>query len=252
MRAILASLIFIMTCVPAWAGNSISQYSTIDALLAGVYDGHMSLETLGGYGDLGIGTFNDLDGEMALVDGVFYQVRADGKVYKPGPDQMTPFASVVDFAPENSFTLPRVDSMEDLKKALAGKMSSKNIFYAYKITGKFDYVRTRSVPAQQKPYPPLKEVVKHQPEFEFHDQTGVVVGFYCPAYVEKINVVGFHLHFLNKDKSGGGHILDLKGSDLKVQADAVDSFYLMVPDQGAFSNQDFTTSRVRELEQVEK
>ncbi|MFC2032792.1 acetolactate decarboxylase, partial [Chloroflexota bacterium] len=33
--------------------------------------------------------------------------------------------------------------------------NSSNIFYAIKIEGMFSYVKTRSVPAQEKPYPPL-------------------------------------------------------------------------------------------------
>ena len=48
------------------------QVSTIDALLQGVYDGNTSLQTLGKYGDFGIGTFNGLDGEMILLEGHFY------------------------------------------------------------------------------------------------------------------------------------------------------------------------------------
>lgn len=251
MRVLFIVAMLFFSCAQAFAGGVLSQYSTIDALLAGVYDGRMTLGQLKDYGDLGLGTFNGLAGEMVFLDGVFYQVKADGKVYRPTPDVKTPFAAVVEFEPEDGFTLGEVRGMAALKKELLARMGSKNIFHAFKITGRFDYVRTRSVPAQKKPYPPLKEVVKHQPEFEFHDLDGTIIGFYCPAYVEKINVVGFHLHFLNKSRTGGGHLLDVRAKGLKVDADSVDTFTLMIPRDKAFARQDFTTSRVEELHGVE-
>ena len=44
--------------------ETLVQISTIDVLLAGVYDGVMTFGILREYGDLGIGTFAGLDGEM--------------------------------------------------------------------------------------------------------------------------------------------------------------------------------------------
>lgn len=80
--------------------NTLYQTSTIDALLAGTYDGDMSLNQLRRQGDFGIGTYDNLDGEMVLLDGPFYQVKADGKVYAPDLRGETPFAAVCPFRPE--------------------------------------------------------------------------------------------------------------------------------------------------------
>lgn len=55
------------------------QHSTIDALLTGVYDGPVTLAELKTQGDFGIGTFNNLDGEMAL-DGIIYRIGNDSGV----------------------------------------------------------------------------------------------------------------------------------------------------------------------------
>ena len=49
------------------------QTSTIDALLAGAYDGETTCRELQRHGNLGIGTFDHLDGEMVLSDGIMYQ-----------------------------------------------------------------------------------------------------------------------------------------------------------------------------------
>jgi acetolactate decarboxylase len=37
-----------------------------------------------------------------------------------------------------------------------------------------------------------------------------MVGFRFPEYAKGINVSGWHLHFLTKDRKRGGHVLDIK------------------------------------------
>ena len=71
--------------------ETLTQVSTIDALLGGVYDGVMDFETLEDYGDFGIGTFEGLDGEMLGFEGKFYQVKADGVAYPVIGSMLTPF-----------------------------------------------------------------------------------------------------------------------------------------------------------------
>jgi len=159
--------------------NTVFQASTIDALLAGVYDGNMSCGDLLKHGDFGIGTFNHLDGEMVVLDGIIYQVRSNGKVYKPDSTQETPFATVCQFESEKVVLLKPGLNYEELKKQLDKVAPNQNLFYAIKITGKFKTMKTRSVPEQHKPYPLLKEVTKHQPEFNMENISGTVVGFLC-------------------------------------------------------------------------
>ena len=57
------------------------QTSTLQALMAGVYDGDLTFQALARHGDFGLGTFDALDGEMIALDGAFYQIKADGRVY---------------------------------------------------------------------------------------------------------------------------------------------------------------------------
>ena len=59
--------------------DAIYQYSTINALLEGVFDGDITLGSLKNYGDFGIGTFNTLDGEMIFLDGYFTALSPTGK-----------------------------------------------------------------------------------------------------------------------------------------------------------------------------
>jgi acetolactate decarboxylase len=229
------------------------QTSTIDALLAGVYDGETSLSNLVKHGGFGIGTFDGLDGEMVVLDGKVYQVRADGKVYTPLHSSKTPFATVCCFNPDKSFGLVSGATFKNTKEEIDKIFSNKNLFYAVKLTGTFSYMKTRSVPAQVKPYPPLKEVTKNQPQFTMKNVEGTIVGFRCPAFVKGVNVPGYHLHFLSRDKKQGGHILDFTIDKVKCEVDMLDKYILTLPSKvKAFANTDLTKDRSKELKAVEK
>ena len=64
------------------------------ALLQGAYDGNVTVRELLRHGDFGLGTFNGLDGEMLVLDGVCYQLRSDGSATIADPRQKCPFAAV--------------------------------------------------------------------------------------------------------------------------------------------------------------
>ena len=53
--------------------REIYQTSTMGALLNGVYEGDVTIRELLRHGDFGLGTFNGLDGEMLVLDGVCYR-----------------------------------------------------------------------------------------------------------------------------------------------------------------------------------
>ena len=77
--------------------HRVFQVGLMSALLAGVYDGPTPLREVLRHGDLGLGTFNGLDGEMILIDGVCFRMRSDGSIDRPSPDERTPFAIVTRF-----------------------------------------------------------------------------------------------------------------------------------------------------------
>src|ERR1700757_1765539 len=78
-------------------GREVYQTSTMGALLDGVYDGDVTIRELLRHGDFGLGTFNGLDGEMLVLDGVCYQLRSDGSAQVAESDQRTPFGVVTWF-----------------------------------------------------------------------------------------------------------------------------------------------------------
>jgi acetolactate decarboxylase len=228
------------------------QTSTIDALLVGVYDGETDFRTLKENGDFGLGTFNGLDGEMIALEGSFYQIRSDGGVYPVEESMKTPFSVVTFFESDDHARLNGTLNDEQLRQCVDSLIPTENLFYAVKIEGVFKYVKARSVPGQDKPYPPLVEVVKNQAIFEFHDVRGTIVGFRTPGYVEGINVPGYHLHFITEDRKAGGHLLACQTKDVKVQVDYTSKFFLVLPQTGGFGDANLTGERHEELEKVEK
>jgi len=227
------------------------QESTITALMQGVFNGSMTFSELGKHGDFGIGTFEGLDGEMVELDGQFYQVKADGKVYPVNGSMETPFADVTFFEPDLKISINNSANQTELQKYLEAQIPSPNIFYAIRIDGTFDYVKTRSVPAQNPPYPTLTEAVAHQSVFEFHNQSGTIVGFWSPAYANGANVPGYHFHFLNENRTAGGHVLDFTIKNASVAIDYTPQFFMNLPADKDFLQEDLTGSKEEDLQKVE-
>ncbi|NJN84816.1 MAG: acetolactate decarboxylase, partial [Caldilineaceae bacterium] len=105
----------------------------INALVEGIYEENIPLSTIREHGDFGLGTFNDLDGEMVLLDGVFYQVHADGRITIEDDDVLTPFACSTHFVPSCEADLPEPMEYEPFLKFLVNLLPSPNLFYAIRI-----------------------------------------------------------------------------------------------------------------------
>ncbi len=233
--------------------ETFTQVSTIDAILNGIYDGVISYGELKEYGDFGIGTFQGLDGEMIALDGDFYQIKADGVAYAVSDCLTTPFAQMVFFDIDERIDLSDDITYENLDEQIDSSLPTENIFYAIRIEGRFDYIKTRSVPGQTKPYPPLVEVTANQPTFEFNNVEGTIVGFRSPPYMDGVGVPGYHLHFLTEDAKAGGHILEIDVSEATAYLDYTPDFFMILPGEGSdFYQVDLSKDRGEELEQAEQ
>ncbi|MBF0472169.1 MAG: acetolactate decarboxylase [Nitrospirae bacterium] len=210
--------------------DTIFQSSTIQNLSAGGFEGTTTFDQLRKLGDFGLGTFNELDGEMIALDGEFLQIRSDGSVHKAVDSWTTPFAVVKRFKADSTYEIVGNPlDYEGLMDYIDEKLPNKNLPYAIKITGTFSYIKSRSVPKQKQPYPRLEEAIKHQAIFEFRDISGTMVGFRFPEYLNGINVAGYHFHFITNDKLGGGHIIDVKIKDIKIEVDNSCCLFLILP-----------------------
>ena len=230
----------------------IFQTSTLQALMDGVYDGNLTFDELARHGDFGIGTFNGLDGEMIGLEGKFYQIRDDGRITPVAGAMKTPFAEVTFFKATKTRLLEKPLTYRQLTDYITTLLPSPNLLYAIKIEGFFPYVKTRSVPRQHKPYPPLAEVAKKQSVFEFTNVKGVIVAFRYPQYLSGVNLAGYHCHFITADRKAGGHLLDCRVEGATVALDTIPKLDLRLPQTPEFLRTDLTKERQHELEKVER
>ena len=213
------------------------QTSMMSALIAGLYQGDFTIGQLLDHGNFGIGTFNDLDGEMIVLGDEVYQLTSTGKVHLVDHDITTPFASVVNFEPTDTVSLIELTKAE-FEAYLEKDFVANNAINAIRLTGKFSYVKTRTVPAQHRPYPPMVEVVKHQPIAEMTHVSGIMIGFKIPEYMIGINVPGFHFHFISDDRTQGGHVSDFILTEGTAEVEIFKDFHLRMPASQEFDRAD--------------
>jgi acetolactate decarboxylase len=253
LAAAILALVFSGPCIAAEDDDDILfQVSTIDALMQGVFDGFYSFDDLMSQGDFGIGTFDSLDGEMIALDGEYYQVKADGVAYPVQHDMTAPFATVTRFEVDQTAAVQDAGNFTQLSQQLDQYLPSRNIFYALRIDGTFPYVKTRSIPKQEKPYPRLADAAKNQSVFNFTNVTGSVVGIWAPDFVKGLNVPGYHLHFITEDRKAGGHILEIQVDNATAQVDVTSGFAMELPTSGDFYNVNLSGDLQEELEKIEK
>ncbi|QBZ64804.1 hypothetical protein PoMZ_06505 [Pyricularia oryzae] len=201
--------------------NEIFQYSIVSCLMDGVASSGMPVSDLLKHGDLGLGTFKHMVGEMIMLDGTMFQMKSDGSTVPisaspestandDGTEPMiSPFATVTRFEPtvhDDSVSFSSKESLaEKLTQMLPG---TRNIFMAFRADGVFN-LTVRTAAGQQCPREKLVAVSSRQTTHTFEKERGTIVGFRSPAFSDGINVAGDHIHFISDDRKRGGHVLSL-------------------------------------------
>lgn len=215
--------------------HTIFQTSLMTALLDGIYEGDMTVGELLGKGNFGIGTFDGLDGEMVIVDGVCYQVRHDGSATRADLEACSPYAVATNFVPRIRRKAPENIRRSELSEFIDGMTPSENYMYALRITGHFSNVKTRTVVKQEKPYRPMTEATDEDEEQNFNDISGVIVGFRTPIYEKGIGVPGCHVHFIDDERRVGGHVLDFTLTEGEIELCPGTDLELRLPLDSGFS-----------------
>jgi len=219
--------------------NILYQYSVINALSAGVFEGDLSVKELKSSGNFGLGTFNNIDGEMVVFDGKVYQVKTDGKPVEAANNLLAPFAAVTFFKSDMRIEVTTPQSLQQLKALIDSVVPTQNYLYAVKISGEWRNVKTRSVPKQQKPFPDLAAVIKNQVTFTKENVKGTCVGFKMPEFIDGVNVKSYHFHFLSNDKNFGGHLLDFTLEKGTIELGVIKEFRCKLPSTENFTKTKF-------------
>ncbi|MDS0788682.1 acetolactate decarboxylase [Proteus vulgaris] len=213
---------------------TIYQNSLMSSLIAGVYDSDVTIADLLKHGDFGLGTFERLDGELVAFDNNVFQLRSDGSARKALNSQKSPFAVMTFFNCDIEHHFSYGASQKEIHNVINQYVPSDNLFCAIRIEGEFELVKTRTVPRQEPPYRPMLEAIENQPIFTFHNETGTIAGFRSPQFTQGINVAGFHEHYINQQRQGGGHVLDYYLKKGTLQIGIISRLTIDLPSQSAF------------------
>ena len=231
--------------------HSIFQVSTSGAIVQGLYQGCVTVADLRRHGDVGLGTFEDLDGEMILIDGHCYQARADGTVTEAGDDELTPFATVVSFITDSTHPVSDVPTIADLNSTLDELRSSNNVIVAFRIHGTFPTMTLRAA-CKHEPGVDLVTATSDQGIFDLTDVTGTIVGFWTPEYAQSIGIAGYHLHAISDDRTLGGHLLEVTVANATIELHQVNDVHLAIPETQAFLSADLSGDTTAALDKAER
>ncbi len=211
----------------------------ISALDDGVYRQRIPLKTIREHGDFAAGTFDDLDGELVMLDGRTYQLTAGGHVNEVGDDATTPFACVTYFEPISHDDLTVEMEWGDFRDWIMDLLPSPNLVYALRIEGRFAEVTVdaRSAPATEVPdvvavddaEAGVRRGAAAPAVVTFTEVDGVLAGFYTPGYLRSLNRPGLHLNFLSADRGRGGHLLECRPRQARAQVQFLTGVELGLP-----------------------
>ncbi len=235
--------------------NKVYQVALLQSLTLGQYDGVMTVEELKEHGDIGIGTYEGVNGEMIYLDGEMYQALGDGTVVLAEDSETVPFATVGFFDKDDEVKDQKVESLDGMKEELNKivKDNGNNQFYFIKAQGTYEDVLVRSELKQEKPYKTLDEALKKdQKEFEYKDVSGTLVAIYFPEYMSTLNAPGWHFHFISDDKEMGGHVLEITNFEGDIMVSEMNQFELYCPDTDSFNEEDLSVDQSERIKSVEQ
>jgi acetolactate decarboxylase len=231
--------------------HTLFQVSTSAALVEGLYQGAVRVSRLLRHGDFGLGTFIDLNGEMVVLDGICYQVSSSGRVAVIEGDQLIPYGVVTRFKAEFSKQSQRLNSFDELTSVCDDFRDSDNVFYAFRVDGRFSLMKTRVMKAVPEGTN-LKAAASGQQEFVFQDISGTLVGLWSPGFAGSFSVPGYHFHFLSADRQKGGHVLECHALDVAVAGCAMNEMHVSLPETDEFIKADLTRDPQADLMKAER
>ena len=232
------------------------QVSTLQALALGYSKPVTSVGELLKKGDHGLGTFEDVNGEMIVMEGSCYRADQDGWVSVVAPETGVPFAAVARLEGQQRFALDAVPDIESLRALLTERIEERfglNSMQVVRIDGEFTKVDARSESPYRSHHVSLKQILgKTQRAFVFENIRGSLVGVYFPDYMDGINAPGWHLHFISDDRRSGGHVLDFSLEHGTAVFDRKTSIEIKLPHEPAFDTYALKDASQEEIRSVEQ
>ena len=226
--------------------NQLYQYSLVNALMSGVSDSGITVTQLLEKGNQGLGTFVRMDGELLLLDGTVYQLQSEGKIRVADPEDQIPYAAATHFRSQKTVAV-NLENKEAIDAVLENfNDHASNLFMSYRLEGTFSRVKCRTVQGQEYEDQPLSELGKKQFVAEYKDVEGTVVGFRSPSAWQGFVVAGDHMHFIDRERKRGGHVLELEalGEEVNLGVATLNEVHIELPTSEKFNKAKMTTDDV--------
>lgn len=195
------------------------------------------------YGDHGLGTFPNLNGEMVMIDSVPWQFTADGQVKQASSREHLPFVMVTQFQPRYRIIKKSGIKKDELLDVFQHKGSMKNGFVPFRVKGKFETITVRIV-GGQKHGESLTEVAENSVEKQYENTQGTIFGIYSPPWSQGMSVAGVHAHFLSEPqvdgKRVGGHVLNWTAPEAVIEWALSGHLHMGFPNDEKFHQLDLT------------
>ena len=236
--------------------SSMYQVSTLQALAMGYSRAVIPVSELLRHGDTGLGTYEDINGEMILADGHPYRADENGAITRVDEATGVPFCAVTFLNRETAFSIREIGDIQSLKNWLDLKIEEDfglNSMHIARIDGLFKSIQARSEAPHRSHHVRLKEVLeKTQKDFAFHDISGTLICVYYPDYMDGINAPGWHLHFVSEDRTRGGHVFDLSLIEGNVWLNKISRLEIELPKEPAFDTYSLKEASNAEIKEVEQ
>lgn len=232
------------------------QVSTLQALAMGYSRSVITVEELLKHGDIGLGTFEDVNGEMIMLDGCCCRATDDGTVVMAEPDRGVPFCAVTFYSDDNADPIGEMSDIDQLKQLLDIRIDedfSLNSMHVARIDGFFRKICARSESAYRSHHVSLKDILGNtQTEFYFSDIRGTLVCVHFPDYMDGINAPGWHMHFISEDRKYGGHVFDMVLEKGTMNINKISQIHIQLPnalDFDTYSLKEASQDEIKEVEQ---
>lgn len=236
--------------------NKMFQVSTLQALALGYTKSVITVKELLEMGNIGLGTFEAVDGEMIVLDGHCYQAKHDGSVAEASLETGVPFCAVSFLNGGEDFEIDRINNISDLKLLLDSRIDNAfelNSMHIVRIDGCFEKVMARSESGRESRHVELKDLLKdNQTDFVFENTDGTLVCVYFPDYMDGINAPGWHLHFVSGDRTVGGHVFDVQFDNAKAVITKINTIEIKLPDTIEFDTYALKEASNNDIKKVEQ
>ena len=232
------------------------QVATLQSLALGYTKSVITVGELLKHGNIGLGTFEGVDGEMIVLDGHCYQAKSDGAVFETPDEKGVPFCAVSFLQDEPPVEIKGVEDIASLKRFLDVYIDERfelNSMHIVRIDGLFSEVMARSETGKDSRHVDLKSLLENnQQDFDFHDIEGTLVCVYFPDYMDGINAAGWHFHFVSKDRKHGGHVFDVSFEKANAVINKICAIEIKLPEEPEFDTYALKEASNSDIKKVEQ